>query len=85
MGANELTWPRGFQIGVTLDALLAFVKSGGLRGHLKEVSGGWGGNQMSNVILMGANELPWLRGFQIGVTLDALLVFVKSGGFKGPP
>ena len=36
-GANKILWPRGFQIGVTLDALLEFTKSGGLRGHLKEV------------------------------------------------
>ena len=27
--------PRGFQIGVTLDDLLEFTESGGLRGHLK--------------------------------------------------
>ena len=36
-GANELPWPRGFLIGVTLDAFLTFLKSGALRGHLKEV------------------------------------------------
>ena len=29
---------------------------------------------MSNVVLRGANELPGPRGFQIGVTLDALRV-----------
>ena len=28
---------RGFQIGVTLDALLTFLKSGDFSGHLKEV------------------------------------------------
>ena len=36
-GANEIPQPRGFQIGATLDAYLTFLKSGGLRGHLKEV------------------------------------------------
>ena len=36
-GANVLPWPRGFRIGATLDALLTFLKSGGFRGHLKEV------------------------------------------------
>ena len=36
-GANDLPWPRGFQIAVTLDAFLKFLKSGALRGHLKEV------------------------------------------------
>ena len=39
-GTNELPWPRCFQIGATLDALLPFLKSGGLKGHLKEVSRG---------------------------------------------
>ena len=29
---------------------------------------------MSKVVLRGANELLWPRGFQIGVTLDALCV-----------
>ena len=36
-GANALPWPRGFQIGATLDALLTFLKSGGFRWHLMEV------------------------------------------------
>ena len=31
----------------------------------------------------GANVLPWPRGFLIGATLDALLTFLKSGGFRG--
>ena len=35
MGANELPWSRGFQIGVTLDDLMTFLKSGGLGGTLK--------------------------------------------------
>ena len=39
---------------------------------------------MSKVILRGANELPWHRGFQIGVTLDALETLLKSGDFRGP-
>ena len=30
-GANKILWPRCFQIGVTLDALLEFPKSGGIR------------------------------------------------------
>ena len=33
--------------------------------------------------LEGANALPWPRGFRIGATLDALLTFLKSGGFRG--
>ena len=42
MGANELLWSRGFQIGVTLDDLMTFLKSGGLGGHLIEVYGAQG-------------------------------------------
>ena len=38
---------------------------------------------MSNMVLWGANELPWPRGFQIGVTLDAFLKFLKSGALRG--
>ena len=38
---------------------------------------------MSNVVLRDANELPGPRGFQIGVTLDALQTFLKSGGLRG--
>ena len=33
--------------------------------------------------LEGANVFPWPRGFRIGATLDALLTFLKSGGFRG--
>ena len=36
-GANVLPGPRGSQIGATLDASMTFLKSGGFRGHLKEV------------------------------------------------
>ena len=42
-------------------------------GHLKEVLGGPGGNQMSKVVLLGANELLLPRDFQIGATFDAYL------------
>ena len=35
--AKELPGPRGLQIGVTLDVLLTFLKSGDVSGHLKEV------------------------------------------------
>ena len=35
--ANVLPWPRGFQNGAILDALLTLLKSVGFRGHLKEV------------------------------------------------
>ena len=38
---------------------------------------------MSNLVLRDAIELPLSRGFQIGVTLDALLTFLKSGDFSG--
>ena len=38
---------------------------------------------MSNMVLLGANELPWSRGFQIGVTLDAFLKKIKIRCFKG--
>ena len=34
---------------------------------------GQGGYKVTNVVLGGANELPWPRCLQIGVTLDALL------------
>ena len=34
--------PEGFQIGVTLDALMTFLKSFDFSGHLKEVYGGQG-------------------------------------------
>ena len=37
---------------------------------------------MSNMVLWGANELPWPRGFQIGVKLDAFLKFLKSGALR---
>ena len=41
---NELPWPRGFQIGVTLDAFLKFLKSGAGRGHcVGPLKGGQGG------------------------------------------
>ena len=33
--------------------------------------------------LEGANVLHWLRGFRIGAKLDALVSFLKSGGFTG--
>ena len=36
------------------------------------------------MFLKGANELPWPRGFQIGVTFDELVTFLKSGDFWGP-
>ena len=36
-GANELPWHRVFKNGAILDAFKTFIKSGGLRGHLKEV------------------------------------------------
>ena len=45
--------------------------------------GGSVGNQVSNVVLRGANELPAPRGFQIGVTLDAFMKFLKSCDFRG--
>ena len=38
---------------------------------------------MSNVVLRDSNDLPGPRGFKIGVTLDALLTFLKSGDFSG--
>ena len=44
---------------------------------------GPGDNQVSNVVLRDANELPSSRGFQIVVTLHALLTFLKSGDFSG--
>ena len=36
------------------------------------------------MVLRGANELPYRRGFQIGVTLDVLLKFLESGDLRGP-
>ena len=41
------------------------------------------GKQVSKVFSASANELPWFIGFQIGVTLDVLLTFLKSGDFGG--
>ena len=38
---------------------------------------------MSEVVLMGTNELPWSRGFPISVRLDDLMTFLKSGGLGG--
>ena len=38
---------------------------------------------MSNMVLRDTNELPWPRGFQIGVTLDAFFKFLKSGVLMG--
>ena len=40
---------------------------------------------MSNIVLRGNNELPWPRGFQIGVTLDVFLKCLKSGDLRGHP
>ena len=37
----------------------------------------------SKIDLEGANVLPWPRSFRNGATLDALLTFLKSGGFRG--
>ena len=37
----------------------------------------------SKIDLGGANVLPWLRGFQIGATLDTSMTFLKSGGLRG--
>ena len=51
-GANELLWPRGFQIGVKLDALQTFLKSGVLRGHLKEVYGAQGSPRRPSLVKM---------------------------------
>ena len=62
---------------------MTFLKSGDFRGHLKEVSGVPGGNQESKVVLRGVNELPWPIAFQIGVTHNELLTFLKSGDFRG--
>ena len=41
------------------------------------------GNQLSNVVLRGANELPWPGGFQIDVKLETLLAFLQSSDFRG--
>ena len=38
---------------------------------------------MSKIVLWGANELPWPRGFKIGFTLDAFLKFLKPGALRG--
>ena len=38
---------------------------------------------MSNMVLRGAIELPWPKGFQIGVTLNALLKGALRGHKKG--
>ena len=35
------------------------------------------------LFVAGFDEQFWLRHFQIGATLDALMTFVKSGGFRG--
>ena len=37
---GALPWPRGFQIGATIDVLLTFLESGDYRGPLKEAKGG---------------------------------------------
>ena len=34
------------------------------------------------MVLRGTNELPWFRGFQIGVILDSFLKFLKSGALR---
>ena len=38
---------------------------------------------MSKKVLDGADEHPWPRGFQMGATPDKLLIFSKSGEFRG--
>ena len=62
-GANVLPWPRGFQIGATLDALLTFLKSGGFRGTLRRFKEGQGtGRRPGN----GIYHLLGSQGFQNG-------------------
>ena len=48
-----------------------------------EVQGGPGENQVSNMVLRGSYELPLPRGFSNGVTLNALLTYLKSGDLRG--
>ena len=65
-GANVLQWPRGFQIGATLDALLTFLKSGGFRGHLKELLEGQGNGRRPKLVLVCIYHLLGSQGFQNG-------------------
>ena len=57
-------------------------ESGELRGHLKKIKRHPGVNQVSAVVLRGANELLCSTDFQIKVTLDALFT-LKKNGLKG--
>ena len=74
-GANELPWLRCLQVSATLNFFLSIVKSGGLRGYQNKGSRGQVGYQVPNMVLGGANELPWPWISQIGAPLDALLPF----------
>ena len=47
--------------------------------------GAYGALMGSKIDLGGANVLPWLRGFRIGATLDASMIFLKIRWFKGAP
>ena len=54
---------HGFKIGATLDALLTFEKSGGIKEYHKEEEGGPGRNQVTKMVLVGSYELHWSRCF----------------------
>ena len=74
-GANELPRRRGLKNGATLDVLQTFLKSGGLRGHIKELKGVLIISREAKCGLWAPNQLPCPRGFQNGVTLDDLETF----------
>ena len=65
-GANVLPWPRGFQIGVTLDALLTFLNSGGFRGTLRRFKEGQGIGRRPKFLLVCIYHLLGSQGFQNG-------------------
>ena len=48
-----------------------------------QVKGAKGATRYPRWSLGGANETPLPRGFQIGVTFDALVKFIKSGALGG--
>ena len=65
-GTNVLPWPRGFQIGATIDALLKFLNSGGFRGQGRRFKGGQGNRRRSKLVLVCICPLLGTKGFQNG-------------------
>ena len=65
-GANVLPWPRGFQIGATLDALLTFLNQVVSGGTLRRFKEGEGNGRRPKLVLVCIYHLLGSQGFQNG-------------------